>query len=268
MANARTLEETTYWSYPKGIGTPALNHWIQFKSYDFRNDDPVLDVALYMPPDALQTSYKASYDTAALGQGLGRAVEAIQDSQGSLSRLKKTQQIKAAATSTVIADVLLQSTTPENIKTALAVTRGVVANPYIVAAYKGPTDFREHKFSFQMMPEDENESKQCVGIVNAFKAAMLPDHSGGDNASAPTGLFGYPDEFEIKYNINGNPLPENNSNPLFNIQRSVLTGCDVSYTTQDLPVFFENSQYPASISMALTFMEIRIMTRGKIRKGF
>ena len=76
-------------------------------------------------------------------------------------------------------------------------------NPYMVAAYKGPSDMREHKFSFKMLPQSAAESKTCVKIVKAFKRAMLPSHRGGDNKTAPSMLFGYPDEFTIEYYIDG-----------------------------------------------------------------
>ena len=94
---------------------------------------------------------------------------------------------------------------------------------------------------------------------------MLPAHVGGDNATAPTGLFGYPDEFEISFTVNGTELPKNGTNPMFNIGRSVLTNCELSYTTQDTVLFFEGTQYPVTISMSLSFMEIEIMHRSKIQ---
>ena len=55
---------------------------------------------------------------------------------------------------------------------------------------------------------------------------------------------------------------------MFNIGRSVLTSCDLNYTTQDTPLFFDNTQFPVSIDMALSFMEIGVMHRGKIDQGF
>ena len=54
----------------------------------------------------------------------------------------------------MIVDLVAATATPANLKTALSTVKGQVANPYIVAAYKGPTQMREHKFSFKMMPED------------------------------------------------------------------------------------------------------------------
>ena len=59
-----------------------------------------------------------------------------------------------------------------------------------------------------------------------------------------------------------------NPNPMFNIGRSVLTSCDLNYTTQDVPLFFEGTQHPVSIDMALSFMEIGVMYREKIDQGF
>ena len=147
---------------------------------------------------------------------------------------------------------------------------GKVVNPYMVAAYKGPTDMREHKFSFKMLPQSKAESEVCVKIVQAFKKAMLPSHSGGENTTAPSMLFGYPDEFTIEYFVDGEKMKhsETNPNPMFNVGRSVLTACDLDYTTQDVPLFFDNSQYPVSISMALSFQEIGVMYREKIDQGF
>ena len=260
---AHERQQTQYLEYPPSIGQ-SLRHWVTFDAFDFREHFQTLDVALYIPPDALATSYKSEYEAAALGQVLGRVVEGIKESGGSLSKLRADTVAKSTASGGVIADLLLQATTPANIKTALQVTRGAVANPYIVAAYKGPTQMREHKFSFKMMPEDVSESRNCVKIATAFKESMLPGHQGGDNQTSPTGLFGYPDEFEISFTVNGTKLPRNNSNPMFNIGRSVLTNCELSYTTQDTVLFFEGTQFPVTISMSLTFMEIEVMHRSKI----
>ena len=77
-------------------------------------------------------------------------------------------------------------------------------------------------------------------------------------------VFGYPDHFDIKFYINGKELKAQNS--LFKIGRSVLTSCDLSYTTQDVPLFFEGTQYPVTIDMKLTFMEVEVMYREKVIK--
>ena len=260
----------TYLEYPSTIGA-GINHWISFESFKFKEaGTPNLNIALYIPPDALTTSYKSAYESQSLGQMAGRALETMKESGGSLKVLKNLLSAKGAAAGAVITDIGVISSSTGATKTIMQQSRGAVVNPYIVAAYKGPSDLREHKFSFKMMPEDENESKTCVKIVNEFKAAMLPSHKGGNNQTAPSGLFGYPDEFVITYYIDGKKLPNDATNPMFNIGKSVLTSCDMSYTTQDLPVFFEGTQYPVSIQMSLTFMELDIMIRERItgHEGF
>jgi hypothetical protein len=264
MAKRAARKITTYLEYPPSIGA-ELRHWVSFKGFDFRDNFNTLDIALYIPPDALGTSYKSDYEAAALGQALGMAQEQLKASGGSLLKLRKNMEANAAAKGSVIVDLVAATATPANLKTALGTVKGQVANPYIVAAYKGPNQMREHKFSFKMMPEDAGESAKCVKIANAFKEAMLPAHVGGDNQTAPSGLFGYPDEFEISFTVNGRELPKTGANPMFNIGRSVLTNCELSYTTQDTVLFFEGTQYPVTISMSLSFMEIEIMHRSKIQ---
>ena len=153
-------------------------------------------------------------------------------------------------------------------KTLMERATGSVMNPYMVAAYKGPSDMRTHDFTFQMLPQSEAESRTCTKIATAFKNAMLPSHRGGDSQTAPSMLFGYPDEFEITFKINGTPLANTASNPLFKIGRSVLTSCDLDFATENVPLFFDKTQNPVSISMKLSFMELEVMYREKISKGF
>ncbi len=97
---------------------------------------------------------------------------------------------------------------------------------------------------------------------------MLPSHAGGDSQTAPSMMFGYPDQFTIDFYINGDKLPKNGSNPMFNVGRSVLTGCGLSFDTENVPLFFDGTQYPVSISMKLSFLEIDVMYREKINQGF
>ena len=254
---------TTYLEYPPSVGQ-SLKHWVTFEAFDFRDHKQTLGIDLYIPPDALTTSYKSDYEAAALGQALGMATEQLKQSGGDMGTLIKNMEANVAAKGSVIVDLIAATAAPANLKTALAQVKGQVANPYIVAAYKGPTQMREHSFSFKMMPEDQATSAKCVEIATEFKEAMLPAHVGGDNTTAPSGLFGYPDELEISFTVNGTRLPKNKNNPMFNIGRSVLTNCELSYTTQDTVLFFEGTQFPVTINMKLTFMEIEIMHRSKV----
>ena len=297
--------QTTYLEYPSTIGAGEVgNNWIAFNAFDFKDKSALsFSIALYIPPDALKTGYKSSYESASLGavggvadaaadvfqrktiegtvesRGAGGAGATTGGQKGGLAGLQELMKAQASATGSEAKTVAMLTGAkmiPATLnlgdtKTLMERTTGAVINPYMVAAYKGPTDMREHKFSFKMLPQSLAESKTCAKIVNEFKKAMLPSHrDNADTKTAPSMLFGYPDEFTIEYYVNGKKLKhsETNPNPMFNVGRSVLTACDLNYTTQDVPLFFDNSQYPVSISMALSFQEIGVMYREKIDQGF
>ena len=270
-------QTTQYLEYPSNIGSD-IKHWISFTAFDFKARQKTLDIALYIPGDALNTSYKSDYETSQLGS-VGAAAPAITKAirdQGGLnvdafkqvlestkaglaSEGKKVGLLKAGAT----ADAKFTGA-----KTLMERDQGAVLNPYIVAAYKGPTDLRSHEFTFQMLPQSEAESRTCTKIATAFKNAMLPSHRGGDSQTAPSMLFGYPDEFEITFKIDGRPLANKASNHLFKIGRSVLTQCDLDFSTENVPLFFDQTQNPVSISMKLSFMELEVIYREKISHGY
>jgi len=281
MAGNPHLDASTveYLQYPSTLGSDVM-HWINFKAFDVKSGgDPTLDIALYIPGDALQTSYKSDWEAVSMGKMLGMADKAADLSQipagtFSLSGLKTgiAAGLKAGAAEsskvTMLEIAKLGESTIPGSKAWMEKKAGAVLNPFIVAAYKGPSDMRTHDFTFQMLPQSEMESRNCMKIANAFKKSMLPAHKGGKAAAAPSMLFGYPDTFEISYTINGDPLPKSDSNPMFNIGKSVLTSCDLDFSTESTALFFDDTQYPVSISMKLSFMETEVMYREKVEKGF
>ena len=266
--------------YPSNLGGPDADNWISFEGFNFKSQNKTLDIALYIPGGALTTSYKSEYETVALG-GMGAMAEKaskaigkqISNEEFSLDAFTAIMGAQAAGLEGEKAKVgLLKAGERANIvqegaKNIMERSAGAVLNPFLVAAYKGPSDMRTHDFDFQMLPKDEAESKTCVKIVNTFKKSMLPSHAGGDSSTAPSMLFGYPDQFTITFYVNGEPLPSTGLNPMFNIGKSVLTACELSFDTENVPLFFDGTQYPVSIAMKLSFMELDVMYREKIDKG-
>jgi len=278
-----------YYEYPSNLGnsTAALGgsaaagieNWIAFEAFDFKSQRPVFEIALYIPGDALNTSYKSEYEAVNLG-GLGamteKAVKQMQNQSGkgmSIDGLKSMMADQSAGMGSEGNKVALlkagerANVMIEGTKTIMERAQGAVLNPYTVAAYKGPTDMRTHEFTFQMLPKSAAESAACVKIVNTFKKSMLPSHGGGSEKTSPSMLFGYPDQFKINYYVDGRKLPSTGSNPMFNIGKSVLTGCDLDFTTESVPLFFDRTQMPVSISMKLSFMELEVMYRERIDQG-
>ena len=281
------VDPPIYLEYPSNIGfrggPSETDNWISFEGTGFISQKTTLDIALYIPGDSLNTSYKSEYESVALG-GLGamadKGLKALSLPGPSGSGGMSIEGIKNVLSSTASAATseaqkvgLLKAGDKANLliegsKTIIERAQGAVLNPYIVAAYKGPTDMRTHDFTFQMLPQSAQESRACVKIAKAFKNAMLPSHAESDSATAPSMLFGYPDQFEITFTVNGKEMPKTSMNPMFNIGRSVLTACDLDYTTESVALFFDNTQYPVSISMKLSFMELELMHRGKVQQGF
>lgn len=270
-----------YYEYPSNIGgmSGQTDNWIAFEATGFKSQRPTFEVALYIPGDALTTSYKSEYESTGLGTMLGQGAGALKMSDGAegkfnLDSFKTAMAATASGVKSEAAQVALIEAAKlgtglaAGAKTVMEQKLGAVLNPYIVAAYKGPTDMRTHEFTFQMLPQDVSESRTCVKIASAFKTAMLPSHGGGDATTAPSMLFGYPDTFEINYYIDGRSLPKSGSNPMFNIGKSVLTSCDLDFSTESTALFFDQTQYPVSIAMKLSFMELEVLHRGKISKGF
>jgi hypothetical protein len=271
--------ETTgiqYLKYPSTIGY-EVHHWVSFSGYDFKSKANTLDIALYIPGDALSTSYKSEYESTSMGLTGDTARKAISrvgaggfnvETIGTILKDTITAGKSEGGKVAMIEFAKGADTKITGAKAIMEKELGAVLNPYIVAAYKGPSDMRTHDFTFQMLPQDVNESKVCTQIASAFKKAMLPSHSGGNSINAPSMLFGYPDEFEITFTVNGKEMPKTNLNPMFSIGRSVLTACDLDFTTESTALFFEGTQYPVSISMKLSFMELEVLHRGKIDKGY
>ena len=261
---------TRRYNYPEYLGE-GLKHWISFEGFAFNrgpgNGTPTLDIALYIPADALQTSYKSEYSATSLGQIAGRGLEALgkgtggaglKDRMAAQAKGMSSEGLKSGGAAFVASKISAEK------RTMMEQVTGSVLSPYLVAAYKGPTDMREHKFTFKFNPHAVEESMVVTAIINEFKSAMLPQTGGGDNKTSPSGTFGYTDEFKITYYIDGEVLPSNSTNPMFNIGRSVLKACDVNYATEGVPLFFEGTQFPVSAEMVLSFMELEVMTREKI----
>ena len=262
--------------YPENLGAHAADNWIQFEGYSFKNQNSKkLDIAMYLPGGALSTGYKSDYESVGLGQAgafAGEVVSALRKDSGmDLAKLTKIITGTGSAlasdglTPTLLKGAERLDALQAGTKTIMERAEGAVLNPFLVAAYKGPSDMRTHDFDFQMLPQDEAESETCMKIVKAFKKAMLPSHSGGDSPTAPSMLFGYPDIFKITFFIDGRTTK--GPDPMFNIGKSVLTGCELNYDTENIPLFFDGTQNPVSISMKLSFMETEVMFREKVDRG-
>lgn len=249
-----------------GTNSPE-KHFVLFQSKSNKArapKRPTHEISLYMPTSALKTQYQSSY----------RDMEGIL-SEVSKEAFEQMNKIKGEGniTDSIIDNYLnldtfqtaIQSEVARSIKKADITKRvlsgaGIAVNPKLNMMYDGPAGMRTHNFNFMLNPKNNDESIVCKEIIQAFKTSMLPGFI--DSTGKSQSFFEIPLTFDITFS-HGTKL----GSP-FRIKESVLTDMSVDYAGGGTPLFFEENNEPASISLDLTFKETSIITREDAEKGY
>ena len=211
--------------YPFDLDTNTLySHYVSFKNTVHQRQTTTsafgdTSVHLYLPPDALKTSYSQSYadtDLGAIGNVINqideRTVGSVADaiSSGSLPRMMSVLKGVGADEATMTA--ITNATAREAVGKAGAISAGATAaiqrrlgqvvNPFKAVIYNGPGGFRTFTFNFVMQPESSTEVTIVKEIVRYFKFHMHPgvsdlEFSTQTNAVGSQGAASY-----------GNPKPK------------------------------------------------------------
>ena len=274
--------------YPKGLGNAEYPHYIIFtqrRSYSTKSTlrgSRGSSVALYMTPDALKTSYSQTYGDVDMGGAIELAMSDAnlagageQLATGDISGIKSILgNVGLSDAGSAVLDTLIAETTKTVVeaggskigatKQAIERASGRILNPHKAVIYQGPGGFRTFSYSFSMIPKNPDEAEQIKGIVKFFKEKMHPSvgGTGGDINSISSHTLTYPDEFEIKYFVNGE---ENDS--LFKIKPCFLQSVSVDHNTSGLPVFIKDGE-PQTTAISLSFKETQLITRSDIEEGF
>jgi len=233
--------------FPLNIGTASASeykHRITFTAQKYNPSNgktaPNGTVTLYMPAEALKTTYGQTYGDVELG-AMGNLVSGMdsgkaQDlarqmgsgSDASVLRMRKTMESALGGDAGGrVAAALKESTakaTRDSVSgmfggalggatSALQNVLGQVRNPHKAVVYQGPGGFRNFGYTFTMMPENEAEADMIAEIVYFFKFHMHPGINGvtpdgsqttsGTAASTGSSSFTYPDEWKIELRANG-----------------------------------------------------------------
>ena len=303
-------------SYPAGVGVNAeFPHSIEFTARKRNLSSPnqkastsLGSVVLYLPADALKTSYSQTFGDADLG-AIGAATASIDETAaaGVVNQIDKTlRNVGAGRTDSAIASLsgalaefkrgaggvsvgnaLAQATVNEAlnrpgvgpIKDALFRKAGRIINPHKAVIYQGPGGFRIFNYSFVMSPESQAEAETIAKIVHYFKYYMHPGIPSSDPSKANINssvTLSYPEEFKITARVKnvsdagttGEPLSAR-VKPLFKIDHCFLESLSVDYSTSGGPVFIvDGITAPATTSLTLQFKETVLMTKEKIREGY
>jgi len=152
---------------------------------------------------------------------------------------------------------------------AVSRATGQILNPHKAVVYQGPGGFRTFSYTFVMVPKSADEAKIIFEIVKFFKRRMHPGTgaSGGINNPSSVTLT-YPDEFEIKYNVNRKEVDGSDSTkPLFKIHNCFMESFAADYTTSGTVSFMDDKQ-PVTTTISMSFKETQLLTKADIDAGY
>jgi len=287
------LKATSNYRYPDSLGTPPFEKWILFQVKNATHinrsggttagadvDDTKASVALYLPPEALNSSLSASYDSSGygiLGGALldkavqtGQEVQKIIDGQQSFGRgLINILTEKLGPVGTGIGIDAVQEAaekigiSEQTQANVIGTFANKVTNPRVDLFYRS-TDYRTHDLQFTLIPRNKAEAETIDNILNLFQEAMLADYGGNFQEEATPNFIGYPYEFDIKMFTQVGASKHH----INTIDRSVLTSMSVNHASGTRVAFVDSrgdaEYYPASTTLRLTFKETRIQGRNNI----
>ena len=138
---------------------------------------------------------------------------------------------------------------------AASAAMGLAANPKKEQVFKG-VDYRTFQFEYQFFPRNPSEAANVMEIINTFKYHMHPEFKDTNEF-----LYIYPSEFDIAYYQNGN------ENEYVHRHTScVLVDMNLNYTPNGQFTTFSNGM-PTQINMTLSFRELSLLTKDKIKDG-
>ena len=252
------------YSFPKGIGSNTISGqpYMLLTSYESKNaiesiGKIITSIALYIPPNALKTGFKAEYagkEGAATKAAFGGAVGRLMGRDGSAG-LAETLMAGVTGGGLSVGGAALK--TAES-KTGMLAAQGIAVNNHMALTYKGPSEFRTHEFSFSFFPKNEDEAKEVRSILKDFENGMLPKMGGGfekikgRKLSQP--FFYAPRHWTIDFFTKTGA----SNDYLFQIGKSVITSMDVNHDQTSTVSLHEGTGSPVQTVLGLTFQEIEL----------
>ena len=253
------------------VASGEIPHYMLLTSYESKtaigSGQEMSSIALYIPVNALTTTYGANYEGMNSASLMAEAGGAIQDAftekgksaiTGSLSKIG----IQGGATSVALG---VASKLIPTLGTAIGAGAGLAVNNHMALVYKGPNSFRSHTFNFMFFPKENPEAVRVREIVKDFKNGMLPrmagagtDESGKNmNGRLASPFFKSPRHWTIKLLSHGS---KNLYVDMFPPKmKHVITNMTVNYDPQSI-VSFHSDGSPVQTNLSLTFQELDFVT--------
>lgn len=273
--SATTASGSSDYSFPSDLGQDG-NHFVTFTNYKYSRATRTSQarknakgsISLPMPGN-LATSYNAEYTNESLGIFGTQAMNFAANNRESVQNLFQGQSGAGASKfeelhqdsnngslgSTSLAAVIkfaLDRYGTNPIVAGASVGAGIARNPHQAVLFHG-VGFRTHSFQYNLVARNQQESTAIKNIITKFKTAMLPSYVENTGQT----LFEYPDEFDITFS---------NKSNLFTISTSVLKDFGIEYHGEGVPLYFQDSKAPVSVTITLVFQETTITTRDEVQQ--
>ena len=255
------------------VASGEIPHYMLLTSYESKtaigSGQEMSSIALYIPVNALTTTYGADYEgmnQASLFAAAGGAVRDAFSEKSATSVASALGKIGlqggAGMAAVAAATKLLPSA-----GTAFSAGTGLAVNNHMALVYKGPSTFRSHTFNFMFFPKENPEAVRVREIIKDFKNGMLPrmvgagtDESGKNmNGRLSSPFFKSPRHWTIKLLSYGS---ENAYVDMFPPKmKHVITNMTVNYDPQSI-VSFHHDGSPVQTNLSLTFQELDFVTSG------
>ena len=256
----------------------AGQHYILINSFESKNaittGKNISTIALYIPPNSLQTSHNANYeglDNAALIGAAGAKARELFEAGGGVKSIvaavtggSKTQEAQAAGISTVAQKAIARNPL---VATTLGAGAGLAVNNHMALVYRGPNSFRSHTFNFSFFPKNSTESDVVKSILSDFRNGMLPRYTGAGktNGRLSSPFFKMPRQYKLSiigFQGNENPyiddemFPKNSQGERIN---HVITNMTVNHDPNGVVSFHSNGA-PVQTNLSITFQETEFVT--------
>lgn len=119
-------------------------------------------------------------------------------------------------------------------------------------------DNRTFQFDFKFAPRSQDEAKEVLNIIKAFRYHAAPELVGGAGGGR---YFIPPSEFDIGYYYG-----DTENEALHKFSTCVLQGIDVNYSNGNFATYDDG--VPVEIGMTLRFMEVEILHKKLIDEGY
>ncbi len=222
-------------------------------------------ILTYMPED-VQDAFSAGWEGKAFGNIAGGLIQGTAGSDDFVDALGNVAQeanrtlkrLSVNATATAITN-LAKSITGDSITEGdvFSGSQGVVRNPNAEMLFQ-KMNFRTFDHTLKMAPFNRKDEENILGMIKAFKRAMLPSYSTGpifekDNTALDAAFVKVPKLVQVAYMRGGGRHPY-----LPKYKLCALTDININYTPDNNYATFKQGG-PVSYEIKLNFMETKLV---------